>query len=236
MADSLNLFQKLAKIRKLVEVVQKNKAGYGYKYVTDDELLARITSGMDKYGVSLIPNIAPGSAKVEPYTYKKTKREKQKDGNYSVTEEIVNEILTHGDMLYVWVNNDNPSETINVSWTYVGQQGDASQSFGSGLTYSMRYFLLKYFGVATPDDDPDNWRSKQREAADAEDRALAEQAISEFDIICRSYLARNPDKSEEVQKFISKFVKNGNYLIIKDSALAIKLLKDFKETYEIKGE
>ena len=47
---------------------------YGYKYVTDDELLAKITVGMDKYGVSLVPNIVPGTLRVEPYTYKKTNR------------------------------------------------------------------------------------------------------------------------------------------------------------------
>ena len=162
MAEVLNLYQKLAKIRKQVEVVQKNKSGYGYKYVTDDELLAKITVGMDKYGVSLVPNIVPGTLKVEPYTYKKTKREKQKDGNYATYEETVNEFTAVCDMSYVWVNNDNPEETVTVSWSMVGQQSDASQCLGSGLTYSMRYFLLKYFNVATPDDDPDNWRSKQK--------------------------------------------------------------------------
>ena len=72
MAETLNLYQKLAKIRKQVEVVQTNKSGYGYKYVTDDELLAKITAGMDRYGVTLIPSIVPESLVVEPYTYKKT--------------------------------------------------------------------------------------------------------------------------------------------------------------------
>ena len=148
MAEVLNLYQKLAKIRKQVEVVQKNKSGYGYKYVTDDELLAKITVGMDKYGVSLVPNIVPGTLRVEPYTYKKTKREKQKDGTYATYEETVNEFTAVCDMSYVWVNNDNPEETVTVSWSMVGQQSDASQCLGSGLTYSMRYFLLKYFNVA----------------------------------------------------------------------------------------
>lgn len=233
--ENLNIYQKLAKIRKTVEVVQRNKSGYGYKYVTDTELLAKITSGMDKYGVSLIPQIVKGSTIVEPYTYKKLKREKQKDGSYASYEEPVNEILTHGDMQYVWVNNDNPEEQVLVDWTYVGQQADASQSFGSGLTYSMRYFLLKYFNVSTPEDDPDNWRSKQREAAEAEDKALAAQAIGELDILVRSYLAKNPGSADEVKKFICKFVKDGNYLAINESALATKLLNDFIETY-IKGE
>lgn len=229
MADVLNLYQKLAKIRKQVEVVQKNKSGYGYKYVTDDELLAKITVGMDKYGVSLVPNIVPGTLKVEPYTYKKTKRDKS--GSY---EETVNEFTAVCDMSYVWVNNDNPEETVTVSWSMVGQQSDASQCLGSGLTYSMRYFLLKYFNVATPDDDPDNWRSKQKATEAAEDKALAEQIINTLDGKVKVFLAENSNRAEEVKKMMSKYVKGGNYFAITESALASKVLDDFQETF-VKG-
>lgn len=229
MADVLNLYQKLAKIRKQVEVVQKNKSGYGYKYVTDDELLAKITVGMDKYGVSLVPNIVPGTLKVEPYTYKKTKRDK--NGSY---EEIVNEFTAVCDMAYVWVNNDNPAETVTVSWSMVGQQSDASQCLGSGLTYSMRYFLLKYFNVATPDDDPDNWRSKQKATEAAEDKAIAEQIINTLDSAVKVFLAENPKRGEEVKKLMSKYAKGGNYFAITESAVASKVLEDFQATF-IKG-
>ena len=229
MAEVLNLYQKLAKIRKQVEVVQKNKSGYGYKYVTDDELLAKITVGMDKYGVSLVPNIVPGTLRVEPYTYKKTKRDK--NGSY---EETVNEFTAVCDMSYVWVNNDNPEETVTVSWSMVGQQSDASQCLGSGLTYSMRYFLLKYFNVATPDDDPDNWRSKQRATEAAEDKALAEQIINTLDSVVKAYLAEHPKSSEEVKKLLAKYAKGGNYFAITESALATKALEDFQTTF-IKG-
>ena len=229
MAEVLNLYQKLAKIRKQVEVVQKNKSGYGYKYVTDDELLAKITVGMDKYGVSLVPNIVPGTLRVEPYTYKKTKRDK--NGSY---EETVNEFTAVCDMSYVWVNNDNPEETVTVSWSMVGQQSDASQCLGSGLTYSMRYFLLKYFNVATPDDDPDNWRSKQKATEAAEDKALAEQIINTLDGVVKVFLAENPTRSDDVKKLMSKYAKGGNYFAITESALAAKVLEDFQATF-IKG-
>ena len=230
MAEVLNLYQKLAKIRKQVEVVQKNKSGYGYKYVTDDELLAKITVGMDRYGVSLVPNIVPGTLRVEPYTYKKTKRDK--NGPY---EETVNEFTAVCDMSYVWVNNDNPEETVTVSWSMVGQQSDASQCLGSGLTYSMRYFLLKYFNVATPDDDPDNWRSKQKATEAAEDKALAEQIINTLDGVVKVFLAENPKHSDDVKKLMSKYAKGGNYFAITESALASKVLEDFQATF-IKGE
>ena len=234
MAEVLNLYQKLAKIRRLVEVVQKNKSGYGYKYVTDDELLAKITVGMDKHGVSLVPSIVPGSIKVEPYTYKKTKKDKQKDDTPFVYEETVNEFTAVCDMAYIWVNNDNPEETITVPWAMVGQQSDASQCFGSGLTYSMRYFLLKYFNVATPDDDPDNWRSKQKATEAAEDKAIAEQIINTLDGVVKAYLAEHPKSGEEVKKLLAKYAKGGNYFAITESALATKALEDFQTTF-IKG-
>ena len=230
MSDSLNLFQKLAKIRKQVEVVQKNKSGYGYKYVTDDELLAKITAFMDKYGVSLIPSVNSGTMKVEPYTYKKTKKEKTKDG-FTVYEENVNEIMVYGDMKYIWVDNENPDDRIVVDWALVGHQSDGFQSFGSALTHSMRYFLLKSFNISTPEDDPDNWRSKQRAAEAAEEVELANQIIKEFDAMVRGYLSSNEDKKDGVKKLVSKYVKSGDYMKIKDSTLATKLLTDFKETF-----
>jgi len=230
MAERMNIYQKLAKIRKQVEVVQKNKSGYGYKYVTDDELLAKITAGMDRYGVSLIPNIVPDTLEVQPYTYKKTKKEKQ-NGQFVTYEENVNEFITTSDMQYIWVNNENPEEKVVVNWSMVGQQSDASQCLGSGLTYSMRYFLLKYFNVATPDDDPDAWRSKQKAAEVAEDKAVAEQIIAVLDTEIKSFLADNPKKSNDVKTLVSKYTKNGNYFAITESALAAKLLDDFKANF-----
>jgi len=230
MAERMNIYQKLAKIRKQVEVVQKNKSGYGYKYVTDDELLAKITAGMDRYGVSLIPNIVPDTLEVQPYTYKKTKKEKQ-NGQFVTYEENVNEFITTSDMQYIWVNNENPEEKVVVNWSMVGQQSDASQCLGSGLTYSMRYFLLKYFNVATPDDDPDAWRSKQKAAEVAEDKVVAEQIIAVLDTEIKSFLADNPKKSNDVKTLVSKYTKNGNYFAITESALAAKLLDDFKANF-----
>lgn len=41
--QNLNIYQKLAKIRKQVEVIQRNKKGYGYTYVSEDEILAKIS-------------------------------------------------------------------------------------------------------------------------------------------------------------------------------------------------
>ena len=47
MAEQMNIYQKLARIRKQVEVIQKNKSGYGYKYVSEDEILAKKVPALD---------------------------------------------------------------------------------------------------------------------------------------------------------------------------------------------
>lgn len=228
MAETLNIYQKLAKIRKQVEVIQKNKSGFNYKYVTDDELLAKITGFMDKYGLSLIPSITQGTMQHELYHYLKTKYDKTQKQYY---DEHNNEIIVRADMVFTWINNENPGERVEVPWVTIGQQGDSSQAFGSGLTYSMRYFLLKFFNIATPDDDVDNWRSKQRAAEAAEDLAIAKQIIEELDKDVKSFLGKNPDKSEAVKELMSKYVKNSNYFAITESELATKLLTEFREKF-----
>lgn len=227
MAEEMNLYQKLAKIRKQVEVIRKNKKGFNYSYVSDDEILARVSVFLDKYGISLIPNVSMGTLKVEPYTYKKTKVSKQGE----IYEETVNEVLVSADMTWTWVNNNKPEERINVDWVLVGQQADASQALGSALTYTNRYFLLKFFNIATPDNDPDNFRGKQREAEAAEDRAIADEIINTFDEELKEFLESHKGKTEDAKKLVAKYVKDGNYFKIKESAIAAKLLGDFEKTF-----
>lgn len=154
-------------------------------------------------------------------------------GKGDIYEENNNEVLVSADMMWSWVDNDNPEERIDVEWALVGQQGDASQAFGSGLTYSNRYFLLKFFNIATPDADPDAFRSKQRAAETAEDKMIAEQIIQSFDETLKEYLSVHKDKTDDVKKFVSKYAKGGNYFAITESVLAGKLLSDFKETFKI---
>lgn len=231
--EKLNIYQKLAKIRKPVEILQKNKSGYGYKYVTEDLILSKITGLMDKYGVSLLPGIVPGTTNVEPYNYSKTKVTKSGE----VYEEKVNEILVNSDMTWTWVNDKNPEDRIVVPWTLVGQQADASQAFGSGLSYSSRYFLLKYFNAATSEDDPDNWRSAQKEAADAEDREIAAQIVEKIHGEVSSHLEKVPDDRAKIIDIIKKTARNekgkptSNYFDITDPVIAGNLLTELNNFF-----
>ena len=231
--NDLNIYQKLAKIRKPVEILQKNKKGYGYTYVTEDLILAKITGLMDKLGVSLIPHIIRDSTKVVPHQYTKTKATKNGD----VYEEKVNEILVLCDMEWHWVNNDKPDDRIIVPWTMVGQQNDASQAFGSGLSYSSRYFMLKYFNIATSDDDPDAWRTVQKEAEETENREIAKQIIEKVHQMTSAYVEKNPDARDSIYKVIKKYSRDSkgkasaNYFLIQDPEIAAKLLEELTNLF-----
>lgn len=225
--SDLNIYQKLAKIRKQVEIMKKDARAYGYNYVKEEDILAKVTAFMEEYGLALTPAIVPGTMVVNPYTYKKTKSTKQG----AIYEENVNENLVYADMTYTWTNIENPEETIVVPWVMVGQQADASQAFGSGLTYTNRYFLLKYFNVSTSDDDPDAWRAKQREAEDAAAKMVADEIVKVIDGTIRDFMRDHKDKGADVMKLCSKYAKDGDYFTITDPVLAQKLLDDFKNTF-----
>lgn len=232
MAENLNIYQKLAKIRKPVEVIKKNRRGYGYTYVDEEEILSKITGSMGKYGVSLIPSITHGTSQVEPYHYVKTKT--TKDGK--PIEEHVNEIIVRAEMDWIWVNDENPDDRVVVPWILVGSQSDASQGFGSALTYASRYFLLKYFNVATSDDDPDEYRRRQREAEEEENRLVTEKLVEEIHQMVVEYLGDHPDEKQKVATITKKYVKeNGkpsnNYFAIRDSSVATELMNALKAEF-----
>lgn len=226
---NLNLVQKLSKIRAMSDVVKKEKSGYNYKYTDITSILANITAGMKKYHVSLYPKIVPGTFENERIEYRKTKTLKS-GGTF---EEVTTENLVRGQMVFSWVNEDDLNQTLDIPWVFIGSQTDPSQAFGTALTYTTRYFLTEFFQIAQPESDVDAYRSKQKEAEVAEEKAVLEALLGEFDTLVKRYLVENNDKSEEVKEFIGKYVKKSNYLAIKDPKIASKLLEDFKAAYII---
>lgn len=229
----MNIYEKLAKIRSLCEVMSKNKSGYSYKYVSIDEILAKVTAGMKKYKISLIPQLSKDSVNVAPWSYSKTKS--TRDGK--VYEEHVNEMVVSGGVVYRWINDEDPTEYIDIPWYMTGSQSDPSQAMGSALTYSLRYFLLQFFQIATLDgEDPDNWRSRQKEAEAAEDKEIASKIVEQVHQLVTSYLEKNPSERDVVISVVKQYAKkNGkpstNYYDIDSSVVASKLLDDVKNRF-----
>lgn len=224
---NMNIYQKLAKIRKQVEVMKRDAKGFNYTYTTEESILAKVTVQMDKLHLSLIPSIVPESTVVIPYSVTETKTTSKGD----VYDKNVNEILVQSDMVWTWVNNDNPDERIEVPWAMVGQQSDASQAFGSGLTYSSRYFLLKYFNIATSDADPDAFRKKQKAAEAEEQKLIASEITATIDTYLKDHVYKKPEDRVAALEIVSKYIKSGNYLEIKDPILARSLLAALQEKF-----
>ena len=222
-----NLYQKLAKIRKLAEVFQRDKSGYGYTYVGIDSILAKLSVGMRQNKVSLIPQIVPGTFEVNRDEFTKTKYDKNTKGMVDIKD---NEMVVKADMVFRWVNDENPEEYIDVPWVMTGSQSDPSQAVGSALTYCSRYFLLQFFQIAQMDEsDPDSFRTKQKEAEEAENRALTEEIIKEIDSFAKEFVASAKDTDQAratLLEITSKYAKGGNYKKIDNPGLATKLLSE----------
>lgn len=227
----LNLIQKLAKIRAIADVATKDRRGFNYSYADITDILAKVKSGMARYGVSLIPSIVPGTAQVSQSVTVNTKMDK----TGKPYDQTVTEMLYQADMVFAWVD-DASGEKIEVPWTATGMQSDPSQAFGSAMTYCTRYFLTNYFQIPqVAADDVDTYRSKQKEADTFEDKAIADEIISRFDVLLRQYLADHPEQSDAVKSFLSRYAKSADYRKIHEPRLAAKLLEDFQAAFLKEG-
>lgn len=244
--EKLNIHQKILKIADAAGVLQKTKAGFNYRYVPEEEIQAKVTACMQKYGVMLYPSIVPGTLTVEPYTYQKPKTKKGKDDkgkdiiiDYTVP---VNEVIVKAEVVYMWVNTDDPNDKFECRWAYIGQMEDAAQAFGAGATYGNRYYLMKALQLATTEADPDAYRSKQKEAEnydlEKEQKAAAEElakAVKEV-VDKGSELIKKGFAKEEVMAVVGKHNNgNSNPSSIKSIEICAAVMAEFAELEKTKA-
>ena len=145
----MNLNQKLIEVRKSLPYLQKANEGYQFQYVAGVDILASIKTKMDELGILLYPVLD----KPEHLLVEEVK--KKKVGDKLVEEEAHSSIFKANGL---WIFEDAESgKTKKIQWYFVGEQSDASWAFGSALTYSERYFLLKFFNIPTDELDPDKF-------------------------------------------------------------------------------
>lgn len=137
----LNLYQKIVEIRSIASGFSKDSKGYKYTYVSGNQILSKIKDKMNELNLLLIPSTKVGEHHTHEYV--------------TSTGKQAIDFVVKGEMSYTWINGDKPEEKLEIEWAYYGQQDDISKAFGSALTYSERYFLLKCLGLPTDDDDPD---------------------------------------------------------------------------------
>jgi len=74
--EQKNIHQKLQEVRRNVLAMREDAQGYGYSYVSEENILSHITGVMQKVGISLIPSVVPGSWGFHPHVYEKKKTDK----------------------------------------------------------------------------------------------------------------------------------------------------------------
>lgn len=214
----MTLHQKILKIADMAGVLQKSKSGYSYKYVPEEDIQAKVTAGLQKYGIMLYNSIVPGTLKVTPISYEKY------DAKLKANKPV-NEVIVSADMTYTWVNADNPDERVETTWAFVGQMEDAAQAMGAGLTYANRYYLMKQLQLATTESDPDNYRSKQKETEDYELAKKVKQVVDAGVLLMKNGV----DKAEMMGIVAAYNNGNGNPSAIPTVEICEQILAAFEE-------
>lgn len=146
----LNLYQKLLEIQKEVIGLGKDGTGNSYKYVTGTKVLNAIKPLMNKYGLLL---------KTEVLSIENTRQDYATRSNPNKSE-----ILSKLMMRFTWIDTDTGERDENLFGA--NGQNDWDKGTGSAITYASRYFMLKFFHIATDEDDIDNPERKAQEEAE----------------------------------------------------------------------
>jgi hypothetical protein len=79
-------------------------------------------------------------------------------------------------MKFTWVDCETGEKDENL-WGAHGQN-DFEKGFGSALTYGERYFLLKFFHIATDEDDIDNPERKTSQPVQVKEDSEAQRVAN----------------------------------------------------------
>ena len=143
----MNLYQKLLHIQKKVVGLSKDSKSFGYNYVSGSKVLEHIKPMMNEFGILL---------KQEVLSIENTRHDYVTSKGISKTE-----VLSNVMMKFTWIDTETGEKDENS----FGANGfnEFEKGLGSALTYAERYFLLKFFHIATDEDDIDNPQRKKEE-------------------------------------------------------------------------
>lgn len=165
--SELNLYQKIADVKANIDGFTKDTKGYNFTYVSGSQILHRIRNKMIEHRLLLIPSTS--NEKWTTHTYKNKKG-----------HEVI-DFIVEMDLNYKWVNADKPEEQLDISYHAFGQQSDISQAHGTALTYSERYFLMKFFNIPTDEDDADAKEKQEKYTkVSPEIKELLQKEIEDF--------------------------------------------------------
>ena len=153
----MNLVKKLIEIRKQVPYLQKesNNKAQGFKYNSSSQVLGAIRKLVDDGGLLLVPAV--------------------KSATFHSKDSIGGGMhLTEIEESYTWIDSED-GETLKVDWYSQGCD-QHEKGVGKAYTYGEKFFLLKFFQIATDQDDPDAFERKMGNGDDKPARRAAKPA------------------------------------------------------------
>ena len=206
----MNVFQKIIETKKVVKNFLKDAETSGkgsYTYTSGSQILSAIKEKMEEIGLLFLP-VETEHRGWTTFNYKNSYGDEKTD------------FIVEGKLCYEWINAEDPTDRQRVSFEYYGQQNDISKAFGSALTYSERYLLLKSLGAPTDEDDPDKH---------TEDKTQKKPAT-------KAPTTATPQKTAQERREKSKWAEVNE--LIKDSDITLAsvnewILKAFGKTIKI---
>ena len=148
--EKLNLYQKLHKVQSRVNGLGKDKDGQNFKYVSGTKVLDAIKPIMNELGLLLKMEVLSIDNQRNDYITSLKQDTQTKEWAGKPKSEILSKVM----MKFTWIDVET-GEKDECLWGANGQN-DWDKGVGSAMTYAERYFLLKYFHIATDEDDIDN--------------------------------------------------------------------------------
>jgi len=154
----MSIYKKLILIQREIKGLSKDKKSHNYEYVTGNKLLSFIKPLMDKHGLLLkqeVLSIENTRQDYEVWDKWKVNANGTK-GDFKPKSEILSKVM----MRFTWIDSETGETDVNLFGA--NGQNDWEKGLGSALTYAERYFILKYFHIATDEDDIDNPNRKEK--------------------------------------------------------------------------
>lgn len=158
---TLNVYQRINEVRKMIGYVQKDKAvstgGGSYKAVTHDAVTGMIRDALIKQGVVIVPSVT--ACVFHP------KEPEAKQRLYEATYEIE------------FVNIDEPTDRI-ISKQSAHALDNGDKAPGKAQSYATKYAILKLFNIETGEDEESRY---QQDEFDLDAYLLAIQSASNLE-------------------------------------------------------
>lgn len=171
------IYKKLLEIQKRINGLGKDTRGYNYQYVSGSKVLGAIKPLMNEQGLIL----------------------KQEIIDVATAPAGEKDVLFTVNMRFTWVDVESGETDVN-TFAAAGCNGK-DKGIGAALTYAERYFLLKYFHIATDEDDVDYYEPASTTKVETGDKKLEEKIEKSIEMIKSKY------KDFEIDEMLKKLHK-----------------------------